>query len=180
MITYRAATVADTESIARLHSLSWQQNYKGIWSDAFLSGEVLADRLAVWSSRLEKPDENQYVVVAEDNTGIRGFACAYLDHDPVWGTLLDNLHVHRAVKGQGIGTRLMQLAARWSCHHRPESGFYLWVLEQNSPARRFYEQLGATNYEQVSSANPGGGYSPVCRYIWTDLTRLIGHYDSVL
>jgi len=29
------------------------------------------------------------------------FACAYLDADPEWGTLVDNLHVVPGLKGKG-------------------------------------------------------------------------------
>ncbi len=173
MITYREATSEDVEPISQLHSLSWQQNYRGIWRDEFLDGKVLDNRRAVWQERLTQSASNQYVVVAESEGVICGFACAYLDKDPVWRTLLDNLHVHKALKGQGVGTALIKLAARWAYHKNPESTFYLWVLTQNTNAQKFYEKLGATNHEMVSENSPGGGISTIYRYVWTDLKKLI-------
>lgn len=173
MVTYREANSDDAEQIARLHSLSWQQNYRGIWSDEFLHNNVLENRRAVWQARLQQPNPNQYVIVAESDHTILGFACAYANDDPVWGTLLDNLHVHQERKGHGIGTRLIQLAARWTYDRGPEPGFYLWVLSQNSSARKFYEHIGGTNQELASLKNPDGSFSDCYRYVWTDVKKLL-------
>ncbi|GAB2554386.1 GNAT family N-acetyltransferase [Spirosoma aerophilum] len=173
MIRYREATVDDAEQISQLHSLSWQQNYRGIWRDDFLNDHVLENRRAVWQNRLNQPAPNQYILVAESDNELCGFACAYTDSDPVWGTLLDNLHVLKNQKGHGIGTHLIKSAARWSYEKRPSSGFFLWVLEQNSPARKFYDGLGATNHETQSLKNPDGDHSNACRYVWPDITILL-------
>lgn len=63
MITYREATADDAEQIAQLHSLSWQQNYRGIWRDEFLNGPVLENRREVWQKRLSQLTPNQYVII---------------------------------------------------------------------------------------------------------------------
>lgn len=173
MITYREATLIDAEAIAQLHSLSWQQNYRGIWRDDFLDGPVLDNRRQVWFERLSKPAPNQQVFVAEEKGLIYGFACVYADDDPVWGTLLDNLHVLRSQKGKGIGTQLLQSAARWAYTRNPDAGLYLWVLTQNTSAQLFYQKLGAVNQEVMLHENPGGGISDAYRYVWPDITRLL-------
>ena len=173
MITYRAATADDAEPIAQLHSLSWQQNYRGIWRDEFLNGPVIENRQTLWQERLIKPASNQYVAVAMSGESICGFACAYAGENSTWGTLLDNLHVHPNQKGQGIGTALVQLAARWAQFQVPEAGLYLWVLTQNINARKFYDQLGGINQEMASLKNPDESYSDCYRYVWTDLQKLL-------
>jgi GNAT superfamily N-acetyltransferase len=170
---YRKATGNDTEKIALLHAQSWQQHYRGILSDKFLDGDVGENRLATWESRLQHPAENQYVILAEEKDILCGFACVFADDDPLWGALLDNLHVVATKKGQGIGTKLLKLAAQWAYHRNPATNFYLWVFEKNSSARRFYEGLGAVNYEVVSHENPGGGSANACRYVWTDVRKLL-------
>ncbi|AUD02196.1 GNAT family N-acetyltransferase [Spirosoma pollinicola] len=173
MTHYREATANDAEPIAQLHSLSWQQNYRGIWRDEFLNGHVLENRRDVWRKRLQQPDTNQYVLVAESAGVICGFACTYADKDPVWGTLLDNLHVLKNQNGQGIGTQLIKLAANWAYSKSTASGFYLWVLPENRNARIFYEKLGAVNHELMSLESPDGGYSGAYRYVWQDIKTLI-------
>ncbi|GAB4001298.1 GNAT family N-acetyltransferase [Spirosoma daeguense] len=173
MITYREATLADAEAIAQLHSLSWQQNYRGIWQDDFLENHVLVNRRSVWYERLAKPEVNQYVIVALTDGKICGLACTYANEDATWGTLLDNLHVHKQQKGQGIGTELIKRAALWAVEEKSATRFYLWVLVDNTSARKFYESLGAHNQEQLSLENPDGSFSDCCRYVWTDITRLL-------
>lgn len=169
---YRKATLNDTEKIAFLHTQSWQRNYRGILRDEFLDGTLKENRLATWEDRLQNPRDNQYVIVAEEKETISGFACVFAEDDPVWGALLDNLHVVAERKGQGIGTRLLKLAAQWAYERNPATNFHLWVFEKNRSARQFYESLGAVNYEVVSTENPGGGFADACRYVWTDIKKL--------
>jgi GNAT superfamily N-acetyltransferase len=173
MIHYREATQLDTEKIALLHARSWQIHYRGMWSDRFLDGSVQEERLAAWQHKLAKPKPNQYTLVAEDDHALCGFACIFVNDDPVWGSLLDNLHVIPESHGKGVGTHLLKLATRWVYTQNPDSKLYLWVLEQNVNARKFYERLGAVNREVVDIANPIGELSPTCRYVWTDLKVLI-------
>ncbi|QMW02192.1 GNAT family N-acetyltransferase [Spirosoma foliorum] len=173
MITYREATPTDAEQIAQLHSLSWQQNYRGIWRDEFLDGPVLENRRKTWHSRLSQPKPNQHIIVAESAGLVCGFSCTYADEDPVYGALLDNLHVQAEQKGQGIGTILIKSAARWVYTKNPQSGFYLWVLKQNTSAQKFYAHLGGVNRELVTHETADGGSSEAYRYVWPDLTKLI-------
>ncbi len=174
MIIYREATKADTEKIARLHAQSWQKHYRGILSDEFLNNTVYTDRLQVWQSRLENPAGNQYILLAEDDNKLCGLACVFASHDPVWGALLDNLHVLSGYNGRGIGSQLLKSAARWAYTRNSQAYFYLWVYEKNLTARKFYEGLGALNQETIVTENPGGGTALICRYVWTNVPELIG------
>lgn len=168
-ITYRRATASDTPAIAQLHTNSWLQNYRGMFSDAFLDTDLFANRIAVWTKRFEDNPENQYIIVAEDSTGLCGFACFYLNENAMYGTLLDNLHVAKNKQGSKIGVTLMQKMAAFVHEKLPNSPFYLWVLEPNHQARRFYEQLGATNLETVQGEDPIGCPLWQCRYVWGDV-----------
>src|SRR4051794_25616192 len=108
---YRRAHDEDAAAIAALHADSWRAAYRGALRDEFLDGEVLADRLRLWTARLSRPAPNQLVLVAEDAHGLAGFACAYGADDARWGTLLDNLHVSRERHGRGTGGRLLSAVA---------------------------------------------------------------------
>lgn len=170
---YREATGNDTEQIALLHTQSWQRHYRGILNDEFLDGDLGKNRLETWKSRLQHPNDRQYIILAEEKAILCGFACVFADEDPLWGALLDNLHVLAPWKGQGIGTKLLKLAAQWSYNYNPATGFYLWVFTKNTRARRFYEGLGAVNQAVVLKENPGGGSADTCRYVWTDVKKLL-------
>lgn len=152
---FRVASPDDAAAVARLHADSWRRHYRGAYSDSFLEGDVFADRLAVWTERLREADTDRCTIVAEDG-GLVGFANTFFDHDRTWGSLLDNLHVAAGHKRRGIGSRLLALTARTLVERADGTGLYLWVLEQNVEARRFYEARGARYVERRPADPPGG------------------------
>ena len=174
----RTANEEDAESIALLHAESWRVAYRRMLRDEFLDGEIIPDRLSVWSQRLAEPRENQLTLVAVQESEVVGFACAFGRDDDTWGTLLDNLHVRTERKRQGVGRRLMKEVALWTDRRYPDSGLFLWVLEANHSARRFYEKLGAKDQGQDIWEPPGGGTLTRLRYGWLDLEPLLSIGDD--
>ena len=174
-VNYREATEGDAEAIAVLHADSWRRHYRGAYLDTYLDGDVVADRLSVWAGRLAPPRANQYTVVAVGDGQAVGFAHVVYDADQRWGALLDNLHVTNSLKGLGIGTRLLSEAARALLEGRPTSALHLWVLDQNSAARSFYDARGGTRVQtELRGPFPGGGHALGHRYFWPDPSVLIG------
>lgn len=142
-------------------------------SDAYLGGDLDAERLSVWSECLNAPAPNQQVMLAEVNRRVVGFACAYGANDARWGTLLENLHVADEAKRRGVGASLMAHVAAWSLQAHPGIGLFLWVIAANAPARRFYERLGALNAGEDIWLPPDGGSVPKLRYTWPDPALLL-------
>ncbi len=173
-VEYREATQRDVEAIARLHADSWRRNYRGSYSDAYLDGDVGADRLAVWTDRFASPSgrDDQITIVAARDAVIVGFAHTILHHNRELGALLDNLHVAHDLKGHGIGTQLVVETARAVIERTPSSSLYLWVLERNTAAQAFYRALGGTFAGQETSEAPGGGAVLGLRVVWRDPSRL--------
>lgn len=177
--SFRVATREDADAIARLHADSWRRHYRGTYSDAFLDGEVLADRTATWRERLREPDPRRCTIVAELGDPI-GFANTYFDDDATFGALLDNLHVAAGHQRRGVGASLVALSAHAVVERRaaPHRGLYLWVLAQNSSARAFYEALGAVFAGREPVGPPGGvpgrlhGKPYKHRYAWSDAAAL--------
>lgn len=172
MIEYRTATAADMEAVALLHTRSWRENYRGSLRDEFLDGALPEERLRVWRERLERPAGSQFVLLALQGAELVGFVCAYGAHDPKWGSLVDNLHVAGEARRTGVGTALMRRAGAWLDRAHPDRGVYLWVLEVNATARRFYERLGARNAETVTMETHGASMVRSCRYVWPRPERL--------
>jgi ribosomal protein S18 acetylase RimI-like enzyme len=173
-VRYLDATDRDADSIASLHVDSWRRHYRGAYLDAYLDGDVVADRQEVWRSRLAHPTRRQYTVVARHGDEVVGFAHIILDEDPRWGSLLENLHVRTDLKRTGIGSRLLSEAARRLLRLRPKGSLHLWVLNQNTAAQAFYDARGGSRVEtQLRGPFPGGGRALGHRYHWTDPTRLL-------
>ena len=172
--TYRHATVADVDAVARLHADSWRRHYRGAYPDAFLDGPVFADRLAMWTAQLTPPTPDEFTIVADLDGAVVGFARTILYADPAWGALLDNLHVVHDRKGQGIGTRLVAETARTVIARAPTSGLYLKVLEQNTAAQAFYDARRGTRVATgTTQARGGEGTLTVFTYAWPDPSVLL-------
>lgn len=166
MIAYRPAEPSDAQAIAALHARSWRESYRGSFTDEFLDGDLLAERLCVWRARLDEAAKNQFVHLALEGAELQGFVCAYGAHDREWGSLIDNLHVARAAKRGGIGGSLMRQAGAWLESRYPDPEVYLLVLEANAPARRFYERFGGRNAGTSTMETHGGAMVQSCRYVW--------------
>jgi ribosomal protein S18 acetylase RimI-like enzyme len=178
-LRFRPAGAADAAAIAALHADSWGRHYRGAYSASFLDGDVLDDRETVWSARLGDPDGRTDTVLAEDDSGLVGFAHVVFKADATWGALLDNLHVRQTQKRQGVGSELLALIAQAVIER--ETPLYLWVLEQNVHAQAFYEARGAVRVERAVVSAPGGvasrlNGSPIkLRYAWSDPTVVLAH-----
>jgi ribosomal protein S18 acetylase RimI-like enzyme len=174
LVRYREATKHDAGAIAGLHADSWRRHYRGAYLDEYLDGDIVADRLQVWTTRLSPPRLNQYTVCAEADADVIGFAHTVFGHDPQWGALLDNLHVHNEWKGNGIGTRLLSETARNLIRCRPSEPLHLWVLDQNVAAQSFYDARGGVRVEStLRGPFPGGGTAMGHRYFWPEPSRLL-------
>jgi GNAT superfamily N-acetyltransferase len=172
MIELRAAQLSDAADIASLHAKSWQQTYRGIFSDHFLDNEVEDERAQVWHQRLAFPDARQRVLVAEVDGKLVGFACILIDDDPTFGTLLDNLHVADGYRNTGVGKQLMQRAASYITKEARNLKMYLWVYVKNTNAVKIYDYLGGKNAETVEKDNEDGKTAAAHRYVWQDVSVL--------
>jgi GNAT superfamily N-acetyltransferase len=152
---------------------------RGAYTDAFLDGDVLADRRAAWSRRLAAQGPDSITILAEAEAEIAGFVHLILDDDERWGSLVDNLHVTHAHRRRGIGSALIARAAQAVADRGSSSVMYLWVLEQNTAARAFYAAHGGRSVERALVEAPGGvpgrlnGRPAKLRYVWSDAGDLL-------
>lgn len=173
----RSAGVDDAEQVALLHADSWRRHYRGAYADAYLDGNVAAERHAVWLGRLRTPTSTA-TILAESGDRLVGFIHVMFDADARWGSLVDNLHVVHDQHRTGVGTRLLAGAARAVIDGATGNAMYLWVLEQNTAAQQFYRRQGATCVETAPVPPPGGdpkrlNGTPLClRMVWPDAARL--------
>jgi ribosomal protein S18 acetylase RimI-like enzyme len=168
-ILIRPATEEDADLIAAIHASSWRDAYANILAPEFLNGAIEADRLALWSQRLRDRSTTQLINVACDPAGlVQAFVCSYCDFDPIWGSLVDNLHVRPETRGRGIGERLFRDAAGQLSASAARPGLHLWVFEANVAALRFYERLGGRVVGKDISGIPAAGGKTVLCVHWQD------------
>jgi GNAT superfamily N-acetyltransferase len=175
----RPLVKADATTLARLHAASWRNAYRGLLRDEYLDSIADADRLAVWAARMDHPQPTDFGFIAEADAACAGFVFLRGVDDAAWGTLVDNLHVLPAFKGQGIGRLLMEAAARETIRRHPDHGVFLWVFEANHHARRFYARLGGRDAERQVVDAPGGGALPAWRVVWPSPAHLLASMPQV-
>ena len=161
------AVAEDAPAIAALHAGSWRTAYRGMVPDDFLDGPIDEERRQFWMRRMIELDPmHSRVLKAVSGPHLVGFACLILDVDPIWGALLDNLHVRPDLKGRGIGGQLFDRAHEWARAARPGRPMHLWVLDKNLPAREFYERRGGRVADSKTlDVVPGVPVVDV-RYVW--------------
>ena len=170
----RDATPADADALADLHTRSWRSAYRGSLAEAYLSGPIEAERRSFWRQRYDHPPHGLWTVIAEDAEGtIQGFLCLLADHDPQWGTLIDNVHDDPAHKGQGLGRAMMRAAGQHLLYALPRRPVYLFVLQENRGAIAFYDRIGGEQAERLVKTEPDGSQHPVFRYAWPSVAAFV-------
>jgi ribosomal protein S18 acetylase RimI-like enzyme len=173
-LAFRDAGPADWEAVAALHIASWRSAYRGMLHDAYLDGDIDAERRAVWQARFTGgPRPEQIVVVVEDKAGFVALACILAGHDPKWGSLIDNLHVRPDRKRSGIGREVLAEAARRMPPKHRDTPLHLTVLEANRAAQAAYESYGGELVERLDADLPDGQRLPVRRYAWPGPASLL-------
>lgn len=149
----RPAEVSDAAAIAAVHLAS---RAAAEWAGAMPPRVHSDEDTRTWLIGRLGVDE---VWVAEDS----GEVVAYVRLTENW---LDDLYVHPASSGRGIGGALLGLAKS-----RRTGGFCLWVFETNTAARRFYARHGLVELERTDgSANEER--SPDLRMAWAGTDQL--------
>lgn len=169
----RRATIEDSDRIAFVRITGWKQSYKGLMPDALLDRlDMKADAervravMADGSNRsLRFVVEQNGVVVgmgacgpARGNEGLRGQGEVYAIY------LLDE------VKRQGIGEAFMREMAK-AMTAQGLTSLQVCVLENNAPARKFYEKLGG-KLQKSGIFTYEGFQLPDVTYVWDDLKVL--------
>jgi len=111
------------------------------------------DEIREWVRTVVIPKREAWLAVSPSE-GV--LAVLVLDDD--W---VDQLYVHPAWTGMGLGSRLIELAKG----RRPE-GLQLWTFATNVAARRFYERRGFTVVETTDGSG-NEEREPDMRLTWT-------------
>ena len=171
-LTLRAMTATDATIVARLHAASWRTAYRGILSEEYLAGDVDLEREYVWTKRLERLVALQFGVIAAFGAIPVGFVFVEGHVDPVYGNLIDNLHVSPEARSAGIGPQLLAAAANGMAERGWDRRVHLWVWNANTRARAFYARLGGREVETGMKSVADGTEAQTWRVVWDDFDAL--------
>lgn len=123
----RRATPGDAYRIAEIEVFNYRMNFYPIFKDdGFYFRELNVKDEA---EKLLADGEVLQSTYVYDDGAVKGFIT--IDGDEVW-----KLYVEPAVQGQGIGSELLEFAEEM------HGAGYLWALEKNERAIRFYKRHG--------------------------------------
>ena len=166
----RAAQIADTDAIGRLHVECWKASYRGLLPDALIDGRDPRQRAAVWRGALAQG--YGVYVVETDAEGLFGVgSCGAPFHPEIQADgEITALYLLPEAQRMGIGRSLLA----WMAEDLADRGFSsvgLLVLTANAPARRFYEALGGRAAGEVQGTHDGYAVADTI-YLWDDLDVL--------
>jgi GNAT superfamily N-acetyltransferase len=168
----RAATEADVLAMAKVHIISWRETYPGMLPEPMLARMSIAVEAIRWQRTLDRPRRwgGTVALVAEQDGAVVGYgSCGEqrtrLLYDRGFTAEVGELYVLKSAQRLGAGSGLMKAMAG-ALVHRGHCAMSLWVLEQNSAARRFYERVGGTPIARKSRA------LAEIAYAWSDLEHL--------
>ena len=174
-VRIRQAGPADAGSIADVQARTWRTAYLGLLPHDVLVGFGAAQGSAFWQRVLERADGGDAVLVAEFERAIVGFVSSgpIRERIPGYSAEFYALYVLPEAQGCGIGTALIAQAGRGLVRRR-WLGATVWVLEDNTLGRRFYEGLGGLPLGVAKALAYRGTSYPAVRevaYGWPDLRR---------
>lgn len=123
----RQATINDASRIAEILIFTKRMNYRRIFQDDKVSfGEMQVYPLA--KEYIDNPKKLEEIWVYDDEF-VKGMI-------HINGTQIEELYVDTFFENQGIGAKLIDYAIeKYQCN-------WVWVLEKNTQAMRFYERHG--------------------------------------
>ncbi|MEY2470586.1 MAG: hypothetical protein QOF21_3284 [Actinomycetota bacterium] len=139
----RRATVGDAQAVGTAHAASWRATYADLGSD-FLASIDDEERIALWTRVIAEDGESGPVYVATVDRTVVAFVNPRSSRDDDTSDTTGEVVALYAVPeawGSGAGRALMAAAV----DELRALGFtdaILWVLENNTRARRFYELAG--------------------------------------
>lgn len=171
MAVIRPATPSDAAGIARVHVESWRTTYASIIAEEVLQALSAERREPMWRRIISQAEG--FMFVAEEDGEIVGFVHGADERE---GNLdytgeVTAIYLLKQAQGRGLGQGLMQAAAR-EPSRRGHLSMLLWVLKDNTPARRFYEALGGQCLRE-KTIEIGAQTLIEVAYGWQDLNTLI-------
>jgi L-amino acid N-acyltransferase YncA len=167
MTHIRIATVQDCEQLAEVHVTAWRESYRGLVPQAVLDALSIEQRTESWRKAIL--ENTCPIYLAEEHGRIIGFG----QGGPCRGAELGRqmevyaIYLLDRAKRRGIGSTLLTKIISDFLSAGANTAA-LWVLQENSSARSFYEHFGAQFF--VERTVERGDWNRVeAGYVWNDL-----------
>ena len=149
------------DAISRIYEESWKHAYRGIVPQEFLD-DLPESR---WVEKIGTPGWYKMVCIENgEYIGTSGFGRSRFEEYPDSGEVI-SIYFLPDYMGKGYGSKLMD-AVMNELRKQGYKEVFLWVLEDNSRARRFYENYGFRCADEYMDDNIGGKDLREVRYVY--------------
>lgn len=156
----------DKAAISKIYEESWKHVYQGIIPQTYLDSVPEGQ----WASNLDNPNLKTLVCVEDGRLiGTSSFGKSRMEKYDRWGEII-SIYLLPDYMRKGYGKALLQAAVS----ELKKLGFedvFLWVLEENIRARRFYERFGFWETDDYLEDCIGGKDLREIRYIRMEKDR---------
>jgi ribosomal protein S18 acetylase RimI-like enzyme len=166
----RRATLDDAEAIARVHVATWRTAYRNALPPDFLGSLSEAHYADRWHRVIGEGADRVFVV--EEPEGIVGFASGGRERagESGYAGELYSIYVLQEAERRGYGRELVRAVAG-ALRDMKLADMLVWVLGENTPARRFYERLGGV-YVRSQQITVGATTLEEVSYGWQSLDEI--------
>ena len=163
----RPAHPYDAAAIARVHVASWRTTYRDLLPAEFLASLTESGYAERWQRVIGEGSSRVYV--AEEAGEVVGFASCGRERAGETGFAgeLYAIYILDSAQRRGHGRELVR-AAVGGLREMDLQDMIIWVLRDNTPARRFYEQLGGV-YVRKQPITIGSATLEEVSYGWRSL-----------
>jgi len=179
------ARLSDAPEMARVNVQARFEAYQGVLSPASLEFVSVEKKTHMFEKNIGAADPSCTYLVARDEVGaIVGLATGgpWEEVTTPEGVVqpfgeIFAIYILDKVKGQGLGARLLRQTAQALAEKGMVSAG-LSVLENNAPARRFYERMGGVIAGSHLITFGDESY-PALFYVWPDIRALFSQAPSL-
>lgn len=141
----------DRNALSRIYEESWRFAYNGIIPQNYLD----SIQKGQWAASADKPNISTLIVTGNgEMIGTSSFCPSRFEDMEGWGEIV-SIYLLPDFMEKGYGKRLFEEVLR----ELEKMGFadiFLWVLEENTKARKFYERQGFVPNGKYLDDNIGG------------------------
>ena len=148
-------------AVSHIYEASWKHAYKGIIPQAYLDS-IPEGR---WCKAIDNPDWHTLVMLDDGKMiGTSSYCASRFDNMKGYGEII-SIYLLPEYCGKGFGKQLLQEAMS-GLKQMGYQDIFLWVLEENLSARRFYEKFGFAESGAYLEDNIGGKQLREMQYIY--------------
>lgn len=141
----------DRLAISRVYAASWREAYREILPPAYLDS-IPEGR---WVHTVDDPEKHTLILLeGGEIVGVSSYCASRFESRAGWGEIV-SLYLLPDFWGRGCGAQLLRAAVE-GLRQLGYRDIFLWVLEGNVRARRFYERSGFQDGHTALDAEIGG------------------------